>query len=106
MPSTVTVVPAVAIMIAVVPTIVVAAIAGCVAGGGLRASAGLQLTVLIVLGHITLDDFVQFAPIKPHASAFRAIVDLDALTLAHNEIAPAKRAKEPVASLAWSLGRS
>ncbi|OQM75653.1 hypothetical protein BFN67_16890 [Pseudaminobacter manganicus] len=95
-----------AIMIAVVPTMVVAAIAGCVAGGGLRASATwLQLTVLIVLGHITLDDFVQFAPIKPHASAFRAIVNLDALALAHNEIGPAKRAKEPVTSLAWSLRR-
>src|SRR5215831_18875858 len=42
-----------------------------------------------------LDDLVELAAVEPHAPAFRAVVDLDALALAHDEIDPAGGAEEP-----------
>ena len=38
------------------------------------------------LDPVLLDDLVELASVKPHAAAFRTIVDLDTLTLAHHQI--------------------
>ena len=38
------------------------------------------------------DDLVELAPIEPDAAALRAIVDLDALAVAHRQRDPADRA--------------
>ncbi|OOL33909.1 hypothetical protein BOO94_31315 [Pseudomonas sp. FSL W5-0299] len=43
-----------------------------------------------------LDDLVELASIQPNATAFRTIVDLDALALAHDQIDPAGRTKQPM----------
>lgn len=40
-----------------------------------------------------LDDLVEFAAIEPHPATLRAIVDLDVLTRAHDEIDAARRAQ-------------
>jgi len=47
-----------------------------------------------------LDDLVEFAPIEPNPAALRAIVNLDALTLAHDEIDAACRAQQPLGGTA------
>src|SRR5215475_4004030 len=41
-----------------------------------------------------LDDLVELATVEPYAPAFRAVVDLDALALAHDEIDPAGGAEK------------
>lgn len=43
-----------------------------------------------------LYDLVEFTAIEPHAPALRAIVDLDALPLAHDEINLADRTGKPL----------
>ena len=49
-----------------------------------------------VIAGAALDDLVEFAAIKPDPTALRAIVDLDALPLAHDEIDAARRAQQPL----------
>ena len=102
MPSTVS--AAVAIMVAVVAAMVVGVITGCIAWCRLRTCAtGLRL---VILCDVAFDNFVEFTSIKPDASAFRAIVDFDALALAHDEIYRAKRAKKSMAFLGRAGGGS
>jgi hypothetical protein len=38
------------------------------------------------LGSRALDDFVKFTPVKPDTPAFRAIIDLNPLTIRHDEV--------------------
>lgn len=38
------------------------------------------------LGGRALDDFVEFTPVKPDTPAFRAIIDLNPLTIRHDEV--------------------
>ena len=49
-----------------------------------------------VITGAALDDLVEFAAIEPDAATLRAIVDLDALPFAHDEIDAASRAKQPL----------
>ena len=49
-----------------------------------------------VIAGAALDDLVEFAAIEPDPTALRAIVDLDALPLAHDEIDAARRAQQPL----------
>ena len=46
-----------------------------------------------VIAGAALDDLVEFAAIEPDPTTLRAIVDLDALALAHDEIDAARRAQ-------------
>ena len=41
---------------------------------------------------VALDDLVQLAAVQPDAAAFRAVVDLDPLAVAHHQVHPAARA--------------
>src|SRR3546814_18637941 len=49
-----------------------------------------------VVSDAALDDLVEFAAIEPDPTTLRAIVDLDALPLAHDEIDAACRAQQPL----------
>src|SRR3546814_17001684 len=49
-----------------------------------------------LLADAALDDLVEFAAIEPDPTTLRAIVDLDALPLAHDEIDAACRAQQPL----------
>lgn len=49
-----------------------------------------------VVSGAALDDLVEFAAIEPDPATLRAIVDLDALALAHDEIDAARRAQQPL----------
>ena len=49
-----------------------------------------------VIAGAALDDLVELAAIEPDPTALRAIVDLDALPLAHDEIDAARRAQQPL----------
>lgn len=62
---------------------------------------GGRLAGSSLFSRATLDDFVQLTAIQPDASAFRAIVDLDTLALAHDKVDFAGGAKEPVAYVVW-----
>jgi len=48
------------------------------------------------LGRVALDDLVQFPAIQPHPATSRAVVDLDALPLADDEIDAADRTLHPL----------
>src|SRR3546814_13642863 len=48
-----------------------------------------------VVSDAALDDLVEFAAIEPDPTTLLAIVDLDALPLAHDEIDAACRAQQP-----------
>jgi hypothetical protein len=52
-------------------------------------------TRLVVAG-AALDDLVEFATIEPNAATLWAIVDLNALSLAHDEISSAGGTKKPL----------
>ncbi len=45
-----------------------------------------RLAETLVLDRTALDNLVEFTTIKPHAAAFRALVNFDALALAHDEV--------------------
>lgn len=45
---------------------------------------------------VALDDFVEFTSIQPDTPTLRAIIDLDALSLAHDQIDPAGGTKKPM----------
>lgn len=47
-----------------------------------------------LLGHAAFDDLVEFAAIEPDSPALRAIIDFDALPLAHDEIDFANGARQ------------
>src|SRR3546814_12510692 len=49
-----------------------------------------------VVSDAALDDLVEFAAIEPDPTTLRAIVDLDALPLPHDEIDEACRAQQPL----------
>ena len=49
-----------------------------------------------VIAGAAIDDLVEFAAIEPDAATLRAIVDLDALPLAHHEIDAACWAQQPL----------
>lgn len=49
-----------------------------------------------VIAGAALDNLVEFAAIEPDPTALRAVVDLDALPLAHDEIDAARRAQQPL----------
>ena len=49
-----------------------------------------------LFARVALDNFVEFAPIKPHAPTFRTVVNLDALSLAHDQIDSAGGTKKPM----------
>ena len=51
------------------------------------------------VGATALDDLVEFAAIEPHAATIRAIVDLDALTIAHDQPDTADRAQHATTAL-------
>ncbi|ALV26129.1 hypothetical protein APZ00_02785 [Pannonibacter phragmitetus] len=55
----------------------------------------MPLGVLHLFRSASFDYLVEFAAIQPHAATFRAVVDFDTLTLAHNEVDPAMWAKSP-----------
>jgi hypothetical protein len=62
------------------------------------------LRIRSIFSRAALDDFVEFPSIQPYPPTFWAIVDLNGLSLAHDEVDPAKWAKKAVAFLTDSLG--
>ena len=63
---------------------------------------GLRLRSSPIVARATFDDLVEFAAIQPDSTAFGAIINLDALPFAHNQIHPASRAKVAVTFVACS----
>ena len=75
-------------LIAVLPAMIaMAAIVGC------SETTATQRPRAVVAG-AALNDLVEFAAIEPDPTALRAIVDLDALALAHDEIDLTSRAQK------------
>jgi hypothetical protein len=53
----------------------------------------------LLLSHIALDNFVQFAAVQPHPAALRSIVDLDTLEFAYDQLHLTYRAFHSIAPL-------
>lgn len=75
----------IAIITTTVATLVMVATAGGIAA---RLDDLLQRGRTRLIGSAPFDDLVEFATIEPDTPASRAIVDLDALAIRHDEIDP------------------
>lgn len=68
-----------------------------VASRRIRLGRGLRrLRSANLFARVALDDFIEFAPIKPNAPTFRTVVNLNALAFAHYQINFACWTKKPM----------
>ena len=58
------------------------------------------------IAHIALDDLIEFAPVEPDPATLRAIVDLDALALTHDQVDPAGGTQETWRCTVFHYGKS